>query len=116
MSRTEGLSLYSSDSRILWEDHIKQLLGVFSGESWHGVSEVGRAGHDILKLLVETTSGLGLTEWHICRPIVHTGLNEGVPGELSRRNVVIDLEILLIAPGERGENGLITVRPFRVLE
>lgn len=116
MSRTEGLSLYPSDSGILWDDHIIQLLGVSSGESWHGVCEIGRAGYDVLKLLVETTSGLGLTEWHIRRPVVHTGLNEGITGEWSLRDIVIDLEILLIAPRERGEDGLIAVGPFRVLK
>ena len=116
MSRTEGLALYSGDSRILWDDHVKQLLGIPAGESWDGVCEIGWAGHDVLKLLVETTSSRGLTEWYIRRPVVHTGLNEAVAGELSLRNVIIDLEILLIAPGERGEGGLITVRPFLVLE
>jgi hypothetical protein len=115
MSGTEGLSLYTSDSRILWDDHIKQLLGVPGGESRHGVCEIGRAGHDVLKLLIETTSGLGLTERQIRWPVVHTGLNECVAGEWPLRDVVIDLEILLIAPGERGEGGLIAVRPFLVL-
>jgi hypothetical protein len=43
MGGTEGLSLDSGNSRILWDDHIVQLLGVSGGESWHGVCEIGRA-------------------------------------------------------------------------
>ena len=99
MSRTEGLSLYSGNSRILWDNHIEQLLSVSGSETWDGVCKIGWAWH-ILKLLVETTSSLGLTKRHTRRPIVHTGLNEGVTGELSLRSVIIDLEILLIAGRE----------------
>jgi len=74
------------------------------------------AGHGILKLLIEATSGLRLTELHIRRSIVHAGLNEGIRGELSLWSVVIDLELLLITGGEGGEGGLIAVRPTLAVE
>ena len=115
MVRTEGLSLYSGNSRILRDNHIEQLLSVSSGETWH-VWEIGWAGHEILRLLIEATSCWGLTKRHTRRSIVHTGLNEGVPGELSLGSVIVDLEILLIAGRERGEGGLIAVRPVLVVE
>ena len=113
MGRTEGLSLNSGDSRILWDNHIKQLLGVSGSEALHWVGEVG--GYSILKLLIEATSGLRLTEL-IRWSIVHTGLNEGVPGELPLGSVVIDLEILLIADREGGESGLVAIRPILAME
>ena len=113
MGRTEGLSLDSGDSRILWDNHIKQLLGVSGSEALHWVGETG--GHGILKLLIEATSGLRLTEL-IRWPIVHTGLNEGVPGELPLGSVVIDLEVLLIADREGGESGLVAIRPILAVE
>lgn len=65
MGRTEGLSLDSGNSRILWHDHIVKLLCVSGGKSWHGVREVGRARHDILELLIEGPSGLGLAELNV---------------------------------------------------
>jgi hypothetical protein len=97
MGRAEGLSLNSGNSRILRDDHIVQLLSVSGGESWHRVCEIG--GHDILKLLVEATSGLGLAELRSRRSIVHAGLNKGVP-ELPLGSIIIDLEVLLIATGK----------------
>ena len=109
MSRTEWLSLYSGNSRILWDNHIKQLLSVSSSESWHGVCEICRVGHYILKLLIEGTGDLRLTERHIS-----LGLNESIPRELPLRNVIIDLEIVLIAAGEGGEGGLIAMGPILV--
>ena len=62
MSWTERLSLDSGNGRVLWHNHIEKLLSISGGESWHGVCEICWAGHDILKLLIETTSSLGLTE------------------------------------------------------
>ena len=111
MGRTEGLSLNSGNSRILWDDHIVQLLGVPGGESWHGVCEARRAGYDILELLIETARGLGLAKLRIGWHIVHAGLNE-VPGELPLGSVIIDLELLLIAARKRGEGGLVAIRPI----
>ena len=55
MGRAEGLSLNPSNSRILWDDHIVQLLSISAGESWNGVWEIGGAGHEILELLIEAT-------------------------------------------------------------
>jgi len=112
MGRTEGLSLNSGDSRILWDDHIVQLLGVPGGEGWHGVWEIRGAGHEILELLIEAARGLGLAKLRIGWQIIHAGLNESVPGELSLGSVIIDLEILLIAARERGEGGLFAIRPI----
>jgi len=112
MIRTEGLSLYPGNSRILRDNHIEQLLSVPGGETLHRVWETGRARHDILELLIEAASGLGLAERRSRLSIVHTGLSKGVPGELSLGSVIIDLEILLIAGREGGEGGLIAVRPF----
>jgi len=112
MSRTEGLSLYSGNSRILWHNHIVQLLSVSGGESWDGVLKIGLGGHDILKLLIEATCGLRLTECRVRWSIVHAGLTEGVPWELSLWCTVIHLEILLIAARERGEGGLIAMGPI----
>ena len=57
----EGLSLDSGDSRVLWDDHVVQLLCGSGGETWDRVREVGRVG-DILELLIEWSSGLRLTE------------------------------------------------------
>lgn len=114
--RAEWLSLYSGNSRILWHNHVVQLLSVSGGESWYGVCEIGWAGHDILKPLIEVTCGLRLTEWCICRPVCHTRLNEDVPGELPLGSVIIDLEILLVTAGEGGEGGLIAVRPILAVE
>lgn len=37
MSGTEGLSLNSGNGRILWNNHIVQLLSVSAGEGLHGV-------------------------------------------------------------------------------
>lgn len=65
MGGTEGLSLDSGNSRILWHDHIVKLLCVSGGKSWHGVREVGLARHNILELLIEGPSGLGLAELHV---------------------------------------------------
>lgn len=65
VGRTEGLSLDSGDSRILWDNHFIELLCGPGGESLHRVCEAGRVGHAILELLIEGTSGLGLTEWHV---------------------------------------------------
>ena len=112
MGRAEGLSLNSGNSRILWDDHIVQLLSVPTGESWNGVWEVRGAGHEILKLLIETARGLGLAKLRIGWQIIHAGLNECVPGELPLGSVVIDLEILLIAARERREGGLVAIRPI----
>ena len=119
VSRTEGLSLYSGNSRILglWHNHIVQLLSVSSGEGLNRVCEISRAGHDILNLLIKAASGLGLTERDTTTAnwtIIHPGLSKGVPGELSLGNVVVDLEILLVAGREGGEGGLIAVRPILV--
>ena len=111
MGRAEGLSLNSGNSRILWDDHIVQLLSVPTGESWNGVWEVRGAGHEILKLLIETARGLGLAKLRIGWHIVHAGLNE-VPGELPLGSVIIDLELLLIAARKRGEGGLVAIRPI----
>jgi len=112
MGRPEGVSLDSGDSRILWDDHIVQLLSVPGGESWNGVWEIRGAGHEVLKLLIETARGLGLAKLLIGWQIIHAWLNECVPGELSLGSVIIDLEILLIAARERGEGGLVAIRPI----
>ena len=114
VGRAEGLSLNSGNGRILWGGHIVQLLSVPGGESLHGVWEI--VGHDILKLLIEATSGLRLTERHIRRSIVHAGLDKGVPGERSLGGTIIDLEILLIAAGKRREGGLVPIRPILAVE
>lgn len=111
MSRTEGLSLNSGNGRILWDNHIVQLLSTSSREGWHTVGEAGGAGYDILELLVESTSGLWLAERHVRWWVVHARLDKGVPGELSL-GVIVDLEVLLIASGEGREGGLVTIRPI----
>lgn len=112
MGRAEGLSLNSGNSRILWDNHIVQLLGISGSESRHGIREVVGTGHDVLKLLIETASGLRLTKRHIRWSVVHAGLNKGVPGKLSLGGVVVDLEVLLITSGEGREGGLVTIRPI----
>jgi len=112
MGRTERLALNSGDSRVLWDDHIVQLLSVSGGESWNRIWEIRGTGYEILKLLIEGTGGLRLTKLRIRRHIAHAGLNEGVPEELSLGNVIIDLEILLITARERGESGLVAIRPI----
>lgn len=116
MIRTEGLALYPGNGRILWDNHVEQLLSIPGGETLHGVCEIGLVGHDILKLLIKATTGLGLTERDIRRCIVHTGLNEGIPGKLSLGSGIVDLEILLIASREGGEGGLIAVGPVLAVE
>jgi len=112
MGLTEGLSLDPGNSRILWDDHIVELLSVPGGESWHGVWEIHGAGYDILELLIETARGLWLAKLRIWWRIIHTGLNECVPGELPLGGVIIDLELLLIASRERGKGGLVAIRPI----
>lgn len=68
--------------------------------------------YDILELLVEGSSGLRLTE---CR-VVHAGLIEGVPRKLSLGCTIVNLKVLLIAAGERGEGGLVAMRPILAVE
>lgn len=111
VGRTEGLSLDAGNSRIRWDDHIVKLLRGSGGEGLYRVCEVSLIGWDILELLVERPSDLRLTEWHIVHALI-----EGVPRELSMRCIIIDLEVLLVATGERREGGLIAMRPILVVK